>query len=313
MKFYDLKIDTSSAEANKAIFNRRQSSSADEANNDDEQSDANQQYGDYDFGSGTRSKFSINEAFTDSTHNGNHNHAPVGPQQQQQHHQHSYESHGSFDSNRNSRQLINSRMVMSSSGAETSDSDCELVKSNHLKHDLLLLKDHEWNRSASSRSRNKQRSNTNPGHMNGTGTAGMGEYLLVDNEGVTRDMYKRPLSISSESYMKDDVTGGGASAAGGMVVTRAKSLAEQPIPNIAYRNSLSVTGSNSHDQLNAQTAAALFNARTLSVEHRQANMSQMSISSQLSKNNSVRYHRSVTGNIILVNTTNNNQGITFFK
>lgn len=64
--------------------------------------------------------------------------------------------------------------------------------------------------------------------------------------------------------------------------------------NNNFTRPLSVSSENEHH--NSQLGQTLFSSKTLSVEHRLANMSQMSISSQLSKNNSFRHHRStITG------------------
>ena len=123
----------------------------------------------------------------------------------------------------------------SSSGADTSCSDNSDTESK--RQDLLITKEHDWNRSASSRSRAKFR----------TGLS------------VTTDPLRvRPLSISSDC--KEEEAG---------QMSRAKSMLDEMSPFKPNEANL----------------------KTLSVEHRMANMSQMSISSQLSKNNSVR-HRS---------------------
>ncbi|CAF0736985.1 unnamed protein product [Brachionus calyciflorus] len=65
--------------------------------------------------------------------------------------------------------------------------------------------------------------------------------------------------------------------------------------NTNFQRPLSLSSDNEH-QIQHQSGQAPFSQKTLSVEHRLANMSQMSISSQLSKNNSFRFHRStITG------------------
>ena len=125
----------------------------------------------------------------------------------------------------------------SSSGADTSasdNSDSE-VKRQEL---IIVSKDHDWARTASSRSRNKYRGLTP----------------------TTNGDRSRPLSSSE---FKDDELG---------QISRAKSLVDDMSP-------FKPTDSN---------------LKTLSVEHRMANMSQMSISSQISKNNSVRQRSSET-------------------
>lgn len=62
-----------------------------------------------------------------------------------------------------------------------------------------------------------------------------------------------------------------------------------------FTRPLSVSSDNEHS--NSQLGQTPFSSKTLSVEHRLANMSQMSINSQLSKNNSFRHQRStVVGN-----------------
>lgn len=160
-----------------------------------------------------------------------------------------------------------------SSGAETSDSDQDLVKSvTGLKQDLILAGTHDWNRSASSRSRNKQR----------PGAGGISTNSASLN--VSQDS-QRPLSVSTESTNNRGeftITMNGLPVeanAGHPSITRARSLAEPP-----YKTSLSVSGVTGGDTNKIEQLTS----RALSIEHRQANMSQMSISSQLSKNSSVR-------------------------
>ena len=134
-----------------------------------------------------------------------------------------------------------------------------------------MIGDYEWNRASSASSKSHTKSRQNSCGANGPESGGLaGERT-------------RPLSISSERADKDELV---------EALSRAKSLlvdanAAHHSSAVACKQSFSVSSCNSHEPLvNASSSSS----KTLSAEHRAANMSQMSISSQLSKNNSVRHH-----------------------
>lgn len=165
---------------------------------------------------------------------------------------------------------------MPSSGADTGSdtSDNEL---RNLSLNTKEIKDFDWNRSASSSSRSRSKSSRQNNH-----TANL--TVLTEQQRV------RPLSISSETNNKEDTTS--LKQEHQSFNMRTKSLAEEGNiqSSLSFLNQnkqyLSVSSSNSNDHLSTN-----FNSigKSLSVEHRIANMSQMSINSQLSKNNSLRF------------------------
>ena len=134
-----------------------------------------------------------------------------------------------------------------------------------------MIGDYEWNRASSASSKSHTKSRQNSCGANGGPENGLA------NERT------RPLSISSERADKDESVD---------ALSRAKSLVDSNSAhaqhNSSYKQSFSVSSCNSHDPLMNTSSNTI--GKTLSVEHRAANMSQMSISSQLSKNNSIRHH-----------------------
>lgn len=134
---------------------------------------------------------------------------------------------------------------------------------------------------------------------------------------------QRPLSISSESNHR---SGGELILLNGSLVdgamsnnsnnnsthpnmTRARSLAEAP-------NKLNVQQQQQQQQQGGLTPNDI--SRALSIEHRQANMSQMSISSQLSKNSSIRnhHHHQAAAMIVqqmMLNSTTPRESLVFFR
>jgi hypothetical protein len=177
----------------------------------------------------------------------------------------------SSDNSDNELKKLTKKMFIDSTATNTNT--CTISINNNAIDD----NNYDWSRSASSRSRNKYRSHSNN--------------LLSKNE-----IRHRPLSISSEtSGGKDD----NDPITQYRLAPRTKSLAETSnniAPNHKVNTSKQQSISNSNDHLNSMN-----NNKTLSIEHRMANMSQMSISSQLSKNNSIRFFN--TNNPV---TANNN-------
>ena len=169
--------------------------------------------------------------------------------------------------------------ISASSGAETScsdNSDTEL-KHHGMKPELLVIKDYDWNRSASSsdRSRNRLRNQNNNNQVKS----------LNEQQSINHTQRTRPLSISSETNGKEEFNSNPAGFNSELLSNNKESASSSGCLNLTspnYRQSFST--SNSNDYL-----ASSLQGKTLSVEHRMANMSQMSINSQLSKNNSIRF------------------------
>lgn len=226
-----------------------------------------------------------------------------------------------------------------SSGAETSDSDQEFVKNasgGGLKKDLILSGHHDWSRSASSRSRNKLRS----AEQRAMGASGVYQQSSLTNPAslsVSQESAQRPLSVSSESnhhhhyhrggggefmllngIMESSSTASTNSAAHPNMMTRARSLAEPPTSTSSSSHKLGVA-QHHHQQSATGTATPVGDvSRALSIEHRQANMSQMSISSQLSKNSSIRNHHhhhqaAMIVQQMLNNSTTPRESLVFFR
>ena len=186
----------------------------------------------------------------------------------------------SSDNSDNELKKLTKKMLIDPTAANnTTNNNCIISINNNAIDD----NNYDWSRSASasSRSRNKYRSHSNN--------------LLSKNE-----IRHRPLSISSEtSGGKDDHD----PITQYRLAPRTKSLAETSntiAPNNKITTSKQQSISNSNDHLNSINS----NNKTLSIEHRMANMSQMSISSQLSKNNSVRFFN--TNNQVTATNNNNN-------
>ena len=169
--------------------------------------------------------------------------------------------------------------ISASSGAETSCSDNSDTEHKHHgmtnKPELLVIKDYDWNRSASSsdRSRNRLRNQNNVSQVKSL------------NEQPSINQRTRPLSISSETNGKEEFNSNQVGFNSDLLSNNKESASSSGCLNLMspnYRQSFST--SNSNDYL-----ASSLQGKTLSVEHRMANMSQMSINSQLSKNNSIRF------------------------
>lgn len=175
-----------------------------------------------------------------------------------------------------------------SSGADTSSDTSDNELRNIAFNTNKEIKDFDWNRSASSSSRSRSKSSRHTTANN----------LAVLNE----QQRQRPLSISSDqtNHNTNNKEDSSVSLKHEHFNFRTKSLADEShLLAINYLNQngpnrpyLSVSSSNSNDHLSANnfpTAPTGSIGKSLSVEHRIANMSQMSINSQLSKNNSLRF------------------------
>ncbi len=185
--------------------------------------------------------------------------------------------------------------ISASSGAETSsdNSDTEF-KLNHLNHhqmkqDLAAL-NYDWNRSASSsaRSRNKYRQQSNNQIKSLSEQQQRSRPLSISsetndlNQQSSNDMFKLP--IFHNELLNNTKEGTSSS---GCINT---------VSSPSYKQMYSYQA-NSNDQLQSSGTPGLGlismlanSSKALSIEHRLANMSQISINSQLSKNNSIRHH-----------------------
>lgn len=212
------------------------------------------------------------------------------------------------NSNSNKTKL---KMFRPRTDSSSDNSDSEMKKKQHLANaqasaaatistdgvaaDKTDIADANWNRTASSsssRSRHKFRSNSN--HL----TNGNIHNIDSENDMMIRH---RPLSISEAgTYSKEDSNNNNSNKMTSRTTTESLTkpmlLHHHHNHNHHYnqhnqqKQSLPASVANSNDQLNSMAMMPQQLAqKTLSIEHRMANMSQMSISSQLSKNNSVRF------------------------
>lgn len=157
-------------------------------------------------------------------------------------------------------------IVASKNKKYSSETSCSDNSDNELK--FHGLKDYDWNRSASSsgRSRNRYR------HSNHN-TQSLTEQPVIKRT--------RPISISTDTndINSESKLGPFRESLG----NNKESASSSGCLSITSPYKQSVSTSNSNDYL-----ANNLVSKSLSIEHRLANMSQMSINSQLSKNNSIR-------------------------
>lgn len=154
----------------------------------------------------------------------------------------------------------------------SSETSCSDNSDNELK--IHGLKDYDWNRSASSsaRSRNRYRHSHN----------------LPSSLNEQANKRTRPISISTDSndLGNDNLNNPNQKLAmfhTELLSNHKESAASSGCLSITSPYKQSVSSANSNDYLNNNLVS-----KSLSIEHRLANMSQMSINSQLSKNNSIR-------------------------
>lgn len=153
----------------------------------------------------------------------------------------------------------------------SSETSCSDNSDNELK--IHGLKDYDWNRSASSsaRSRNRYRHSHN----------------LPSSLNEPANKRTRPISISTDSNDLNDNLKNPSQKLPvfhtELLSNHKESAASSGCLSITSPYKQSVSSANSNDYLNNNLVS-----KSLSIEHRLANMSQMSINSQLSKNNSIR-------------------------
>ena len=185
-----------------------------------------------------------------------------------------------------SKRLNLSKMSVGANGVAFDSGETEF------NNELSVGREYNWTRTASATSSKSHQIRSD--FARSSGKKGNSSLSANPNEiRKTRDSL-RPVSMSSDSYddsnnlvIKDRIT-----------VARTKSLVENSNQGPAFdsynpansllsakKGSQALAFSNSHDHI---PAAGFYDNKSLSIEHRLANMSQLSISSQLSKNNSFR-------------------------